>query len=97
MLKIKDNVELEILKEFGFKQKTETSLACTPIYGYYKILDFDGELDAENLSYIFIDQNLRMIDILSMYDDMPEELNIDEFTNVIFDLMDAGLVEKMEK
>lgn len=85
MLKIKDEIDLKELEKFGFKKANKYA------YGYY-FKDFDDYFRVAICKPIY-EHNDREIFI-----DTPCELYevIDDYTHLIFDLIQAGLVEKVE-
>lgn len=83
MLKIKDNVDLKELENFGFKKHTKA---------YYRCKRNDYIKNLKN-GYIEISNNTRWIS-----QDGIEFLRIDEieYQNTLYDLIKADLVEKVE-
>ena len=82
MLKIKDNVDLDELKKFGFKWYGCKEFKCLSFYVKGYIQGYD------NGSALAID--IYPTDrILHFYDT--------RFANVLFDLIQANLVEKVEE
>lgn len=85
MLKIKNNVDLKQLEKFGLKKAIEKSLLNTEIKGYKCLLE-EGA--------VFIDNRSRNIDLLCNY---FGDVNYEDFADVLFDLIQAGFVEKVEE
>jgi hypothetical protein len=84
MLKIKDNVDLKELEKFGFKKTKEYA------YGYY-FKDIDDYFRIAICKPIYEHKDREIfIDTIGDLDDV-----IDDYNNVIFDLIQAGLVEKV--
>ena len=83
MLKIKDNLDLKELEKFGFKKAVEKSLLNTEIKGYKCLLE-EGA--------VFIDNKFKNIDLIC---DDYGDVNYDDFADVIFELIQAGLIEKV--
>lgn len=89
MLKIKDSVDLKELEKFGFKYENGNN----PYY--YKEI----ALDEINTFEFHVWDAKRIIE-LYIEDQEDETLNIDKWVDdefdFIFDLIQAGLVEKVE-
>lgn len=83
MLKIKDNVDLKELEKFGFEKYLNDD-------GY--VLDFAVYVDGKEYSYIEITKG-RIITCL----DYVEIEHHQQAVEVLFDLIQAGLVEKVNK
>lgn len=84
MLKIKDNVDLKELEKFGFKKVKEYA------YGYYFKDFYNGfRIAICKPKYDHNDREIFIDTIEELYD------VIDEYNKVIFDLIQAGLVEKV--
>lgn len=81
MLKIKDNVDLKELEKFGFEY---ISAMLMRRYRKGNIRIFENDIAKEN-------SIARMITIQT-----DDEIHYAEIDNVIFDLIQAGLVEKVE-
>jgi len=79
MLKIKDSVDLEKLKEFGFV----TSLTYNPL-SYVKKVYLNNENDDKN--FYRISKSSRKIELTRLDGELDDTL---------FDLIQAGLVEKV--
>ena len=90
MLKIKDNVDLKELEKFGFKYVKQ----IPEIYSYYTLQVTDINFDSRILEGISINvnSNTRYIWI----EDAKCHSSFGSF-DIIFDLIQAGLVEKVEK
>lgn len=92
MLKIKDNVDLKQLEAFGFK------LSHSNIY-YFK--EFEAECCDEKMPHeIMVYVKNRNIALEIMNNDYTYHTFDDELggiENTLFDLIQAGLVEKVEK
>ena len=84
MLKIKDNVDLKELEKFGFKKDKNDNDNI-----YY--LDFKPYEAHTDYSYIEINGEDRLFNI-----DCVEVDDYEKVLNVLFDLIQAGLVEKVE-
>lgn len=76
MLKIKDNVDLKKLEEFGFE------FIKGDVSDYYNL-----ENDEDESDYIVIDADTREIRICS--------INAKQIDDTIYNLIEAGLVEKV--
>ena len=91
MLKIKDNVDLKELEEYGFKykpmfnSKKEEVLGCYIISFDYEFIRYDYIIDAEYRDIMLMTDN-RGVD-----DD-----NMREF-DILYDLIKDGLVEKVKE
>lgn len=83
MLKIKDNVDLKELEKFGFKQEENRYCGNRYIYTNYE----SSEMVCVSLKSKFIYCELEEVGI---YGAIFEDL-----LGVLFDLMQAGLVEKV--
>ena len=81
MLKIKDNIDLKELEKFGFEKYIDDD-------GY--VLDFITYIDGKEYSYIEITKE-RKISL-----DYVELEHYQQSVEVLFDLIQAGLVEKVE-
>jgi hypothetical protein len=81
MLKIKDNVDLKELEKFEFENVYEG-------YIYTPKVDID-------INEIWIDGNTRKIYIVDYASDV--EYIVDENLDKLFDLIQAGLVEKVSE
>ena len=82
MLKIKDNINLKEIEKYGFKYIEDKE----PYYVY--------DLN-DNRTYLVIDEETKEIGIpTSLYGDIPSYY-INNF-NVIYDLIKADLVEKVD-
>lgn len=79
MLKIKDDVELEMLKDFGFEKE--------PMI-YVKRIERGNEGFLKFQKYIYIDEKLRTISI------QEGMFNVDKELDTLYDLIQAGMVEK---
>ena len=79
MLKIKDDVELEKLKDFGFV----TSITYNPL-SYVKKVYLNNENDDKN--FYRISKSSRKIELTRLDGELDDTL---------YDLMQAGLVEKV--
>ena len=84
MLKIKDEVDLSELEKFGFKWIDETELC----YIKYSRCGF-SIYDEESYFMLSVLTNDRVIRYITSA--------VDDYINVIFDLIQANLVEKVEK
>lgn len=84
MLKIKDNIDLKELEKFGFKDDDENG------YYVYKV---------GNIQFFRVKKWNRLIDIIQEIIGMRREQRIvsKEILNVLYDLIQAGLVEKVEE
>lgn len=82
MLKIKDNVDLKELEKFGFKNVSYKNYVYTPK------VDID-------LNEIWVDGDTKKIDIIDYTHNV--EYIIDENLDKLFDLIQAGLVEKVSE
>ena len=82
MLKIKDNIDLEELKKFGFKKAKSTGgdIYYYPVYWNYGL-------------YIEVTVNVDRTISLDVNDEDFSSEDIDIF----YDLIQAGLVEKVEE
>ena len=85
MLKIKDNVELKELEKFGF----ETSKCPSGNIRYRKTIYKDGDMD-----YIYLDIFDCDREFHSLWGTIYKTFIDIEF---LFDLIQAGLVEKVEE
>lgn len=83
MLKIKDNVDLKELEKFGFKPKYDEDTGEIKQY-VYKVMTTNG-------------RTIRGIIITNYYRGTTWEINDIEtgFLDKIYDLIQAGLVEKV--
>ena len=91
MLKIKDNVDLKELEKFGFKYYEYTSDDNKKEKGCYIVAYYDGwsmriakQEDAPNCD-----------NLIELYADEREN-NLSEPMDILFYLIQAGLVEKVE-
>ena len=83
MLKIKDNVDLKELEKFGFKKYTTGNLES-----YYQNLKFINGYERE----ICVDENSHLISI-----DYYDYEFTEKFTDILYDLIKADLVEKVKE
>lgn len=79
MLKIKDNVDLKELEKFGFKRVEYYNGTC------WKFTRFIGKHEAINI-IIREDNKILKYNIMSVKNDLED---------IVFDLIQAGLVEKV--
>lgn len=101
MLKIKDNVDLKELEKFGFKYD---GVSCYILKGYYPIED-DGTryIDENDFDYrweIDITEKYRNLFIEIINNDCSyhnEGSEIDDLFELLYDLIKADLVEKVEE
>ena len=84
MLKIKDNVELKELEKFGF-EKVDISWGIYT-HDWFEKSDNGGSIRISENE----DKTIKFISCLQ--EDIPTEMQ-----DTIFDLIQAGLVEKVEK
>lgn len=90
MVRVKKDFNLKGLKDLGFYEWNEISLAGTKIKGYR--FDFQNYCEDKDECYVFIyDNKLRLVDLMT---DERSFDNIDEYTNLIFDLIKLDIVEK---
>lgn len=84
MLKIKDNIDLKELEKFKFKKNKNA---------YYKCMRNDYYLNIYQGVSIYVRSDTRwiMLDSIKGFQRMYEI----EYQNVLFDLIQAGLVEKV--
>ena len=82
MLKIKDNVDLKELEKFGFEKYLDDE-------GY--VLDFATYVDGKEYSYIEVTKGKKISCL-----DYVELEHYQQAVEVLFDLIQAGLVEKVE-
>lgn len=87
MLKVKDNIDLKELEKFGFGRNYPT----TDLY----VLRVFNE---KNYGYsISINNRTRKIRVgIAMDGNISTIKNVDELSDVLFDIIQAGLVEKVE-
>lgn len=86
MLKIKDNVDLKELEKFGFHQAQKYA------YGYYfRKLGYQCQIAICRDRFNKMDRQIFL-------DCYPEESDdcLDEYVSILFDLIQAGLVEKVD-
>ena len=83
MLKIKDSVDLKELEKFGF-------IKCD--YGDKSLVYEHKEMSEKTFQWILIN-NKREIDLSCEFYDT----SLDILQNVLFDLIQAGLVEKVKE
>lgn len=82
MLKIKDYINLKELEKFGLKKKEKTLRATTQT----EYIGYEREtIDSED--FIYVDKDTRRLSFLITYHS--------ELEDIIFDLIKAGLVEKV--
>ena len=102
MLKIKDNVDLKELEKFGFEKNEDNEYECI---GYYPLEDDGTRYEDENgfdyvwkisISTIF-DRELWIEIINNDCSYHIEGPDIEELFNKVFDLIQAGIVEKVKK
>lgn len=101
MLKIKDNVDLKELEKYGFEDSETSNNVPVDSWGeeiysfrnkYFKPIG-DGRRGQEY--YLFINKNTK---ILAIYATEPDgNGTCIELSDVIYDLIKADLVEKVEK
>ena len=82
LLKIKDNVDLKEIEKFGFK------------YVSFKIYVYKPKVDID-LNEIWVDGDTKKIDIIDCASDVGHI--VDENLDKLFDLIQAGLVEKVSE
>lgn len=82
MLKIKDNVDLKKLEKYGFRNVSYKN------YVYKPKVDID-------LNEIWVDGDTKKIDIVDCDHDVGHIVN--ENLDKLFELIQAGLVEKVEE
>lgn len=87
MLKIKDNVDLKELEKFGFRNEFATPIRKLR-YVYTPKVDMD-------LNEIWVDGDTKKICIVDYARDLG--YIVDENLDKLFDLIQAGLVEKVEE
>ena len=87
MLKIKDNVDLRELQKFGFKSVITDKANVRWYYNSYND-DFAFYID------IFENRHIET-SVCTGYFDCS--INSDELANLLFDLFQAGLIEKVEE
>lgn len=83
MLKIKDNVNLKELEKFGFKKEKEEE-----VYTYYDYLGIDADCKIN----MYVSGETREIAT-----EIDEYVNSYEMHDEMYDLITAGLVEKVEE
>ena len=83
MLKIKDNVDLKELEKFGF-------IKCE--YGDRSLVYEHKEISEKTFQWILINDKREMDLGCEFYD-----TSLDILQDILFDLIQAGLVEKMEE
>lgn len=81
MLKIKDNIDLKELEKYGFKFDRGTT--------YIK------QFKCEDTYIVVSECDLRVVDIYLDIFDREDEIN--QIADTIYDLVKAGLVEKVEE
>lgn len=83
MLKIKDNVDLKELEKFGFE------------FDEYEEENYYNYFCGDNTTYLQVFVKTRQIALNSgLYGDYPR-FYFDKQLDIIFDLIEAGLVEKV--
>ena len=80
MLKIKDNINLEELEKFGFKKE--------PMI-YVKTIERKNEGFLTFQKYIYVNEKTRKLAI------QEGMFNVDKELETIYDLIQAGLIEKV--
>lgn len=88
MLKIKDNIDLKELEKYGFEYISNMIMRRYR-KGNIRIFENDIDIDIDKENSI-----ARMITIQTIQN--GDEINYVEIDNVIFDLIKADLVEKVE-
>lgn len=98
MLKIKDNVDLKVLKKFGFKevqQNKRINYIYMPVDEAYNNLGnsitVNDDRNLYNLDY-YIDEDRLM----SFRFNTQATYDFNKTIEVLYDLIQAGLVEKVE-
>ena len=86
MLKIKDNIDLKELEKFGFEFSNSWHMSCW---------NYSGE-DIWTVYSIDIVPSTRELDCKICTGDEDCSVNITGLPNILFDLIQAGLVEKVE-
>ena len=84
MLKIKNNVDLKELEKFGFEK--DNDCLGEPYYFYYSFTRPDCKSE---MTYTIYEDNRKII----LYADIIANLNVG--VNKLYDLIQAGLVEKI--
>lgn len=83
MLKIKDSVDLKELEKYGFK--------------YCDVSKYDDFLDEKFMSYIYKNKQIYIDEDRSFaHCEWPESMNLSEKEDMLYDLIKADLVEKVE-
>lgn len=91
MLKIKDNVDLKELEKYGFVERYDPVTGKICMYVIYKYDPYFDPYSIKNNSielYIKLDDRIINADYL---------LSINDISEVLYDLIKADLVEKVEK
>ena len=102
MLRIKDNVDLKELEKFGFEDSKISNIVPLEYWGCDKDYHFDNTYFSFIASgrrgqdyYLLVDKETR---ILKIYATKPDGDGTDgELDDTLYDLIQAGLVEKVEK
>jgi hypothetical protein len=90
MLKLKDEVSLEKLRDYGF------ILDASKIIGI-GTLDFSDCFVDDNFGYLVHEDNNILIDDYTRIIEFDVFIDINEQMNVVFDLINDGLVEKVKE
>lgn len=91
MLKIKDNVDLKELEKFGFEENT---LLRTENEKYFLLKQTNEDCSYFVDIFFIVNTITRMLTFeTSAY--AIQDIDAEDFANVLFDLIQAGLVEKV--
>ena len=94
MLKIKNEIDLNVLEQFGFTTENKNEYVYKTSFGYSTDV---GVMDAS----LYVDKERRTLSIRNTVEleyanwEAFEEYN-DVFLSIVYDLIQAGLVEKVE-
>lgn len=83
MLKIKDNIDLKELEKFGFEK-------------FFKYYDTNGIKEIIGTTHITVDSSTN--ELIVFYSAIEDcSVALDNVTDLLFDLIKAGLVEKVKE
>lgn len=98
MLKIKEEVDLKELKKFGFKEEVKCKYS---FYYYSYVIEDDGARivickpnACKSLHRYYADREL-FFDYSPLYDDEEFKEKLDRYQEILFDLIQAGMIEKV--
>ncbi len=102
MLKLKDNVDLKELEKFGFKPKYDEDTGKIVRYVYLKPINYNKNSKNQYIEAI----EVKYVEYVKNHDDFFKQQDISywgitqhefDVLDILYDLIQAGLVEKVEE